>query len=68
MTGGGYSDLDTQSLAAEKARGQEEDAAGHTVSVFRKQKSGREMGYAIKPQGPPLHDPLSTASVHLLRA
>lgn len=32
--------MDTESLAAEKARGQEEEAAGHIVSVFRKQKSG----------------------------
>lgn len=38
MTGGGYSDLDTQSLAAEKARGQEEEAAGHIVSVFRSKR------------------------------
>lgn len=52
--GGRNSDLDTQSIAAVKARGQEEEAAGHIVSVFRKQKSEQDMGYAIKPQGPPL--------------
>lgn len=46
--------MDTQSIAAEKARGQEEEAAGHIVSVFRKQKSEQDMGYAIMPQGPPL--------------
>lgn len=42
----------TSSIVAGKARGQDQQAAEHVVSVVGKQTSGQEVGYALKPQGP----------------